>query len=87
MERTNLSNTHLEAAFLQRADMEGADFSCAHLNGASLKDADFRQAIYLGRDQVFSAASEGAGAILPTDWPADWRENQSDLRARIQLSV
>lgn len=69
-----LDGAALTGALLQRADLRGAHLERADLTGAHLEEADLRETIGLTPAQVAQARERGRGALLPEDWPPDWRE-------------
>jgi hypothetical protein len=79
-----LTEAHLERAVLWKADLQEADLSDAYLEGAHLGDAYLKDTDLTGahlertqrltQAQVFSAIDHGEGAILPPDWPPNWRD-------------
>jgi Pentapeptide repeats (8 copies) len=64
---------HLEGASLTNANLHVADLTGADLTNANLEEADLRVA-NLTQEQVYSAYKHGDGALLPPDWPDDWRD-------------
>lgn len=83
LDRAGLVFADLRGAYLDRADLTGAlllraDLRGAHLNGvdlthAHLEGADLRETTGLTLAQVAKAREHGRGALLPEDWPPDWR--------------
>ena len=67
---TNLRNAQLDGANLERADV-----GRTHLEGASVKGTACRTAENLTQGQLAKARDQGRGALLPDDWPTDWRDH------------
>jgi hypothetical protein len=80
--RANLRDAHLKGADLAGAHLAGANLRGAHLEGAQLAGADLQWPLRgrdgrlsLTQEQVYSALHHGEGALLPPDWPDDWRDH------------
>jgi hypothetical protein len=71
-------HANLRAAIFMNAELAGAQFGSAQLDGAALHGAHLVDAV-VQQNQVYSADRHGDGAILPSDWPADWRERFQDF--------
>lgn len=78
LERAHLRSARLVGARLVGAHLEEADLDGARLEQADLDGADLRRAVNLTQAQVWSASGHGKGALLPEDWPKDWRDTFRD---------
>jgi Pentapeptide repeats (8 copies) len=74
LQDARLLGAHLQDARLLGAHLQGAHLGSAHLKGAWFVGADLAEINQLTQAQVYSARDHGEGAILPPDWPADWRD-------------
>jgi HAMP domain-containing protein len=71
---TSRPGAHLENAYLVGANFGKALLRNAHLDGAYLNGAHLERARCLSQEQVYSAYEHGEGALLPPNWPANWRD-------------
>jgi uncharacterized protein YjbI with pentapeptide repeats len=88
LQGTELGGAHLEGAELEGAYLQGTELGGAHLEGVRLGGAYLQGAAGLTQEQVYSADNHGEDAVLPADWPADWRDRfeESNEQSPVTLS-